>query len=224
MQLHLVALLVGELLSLCVGIALLAIGFADMENDDYGLVLGFVGVFNGLALIACFAMYAIMLAKKQVFPKVVIGYSIGLCIICLQSIFVWSGFQTSLFANYTSKIFDIDKAVGKQLAECTTTSLCLDFQSGSFSLIDTLIADGEKEQDYSLEKAGAAVAITALLIQAIVIASAFVLLRKHAQSNLAGLNVSERESPTNLSAPDPTNNGYSPAPDRGPDKTLLANL
>lgn len=210
MKAHLVALLVGELLSVVFGVALFGVGLADITNDTYGLILAFVGIFNGLALIACFVTYAIMLRKKRLFPRIIIGYSVGLCVVCLQSMFVWAGFQTKLFENYTEHIFQLAVAGGEQIQTCS--SRCLDFKSGSTDLFETLLA--ANTQDYELEKAGAAICVLAMISQAVVIVAAFTELQSTAGS--------EEDSETDFSIDDAA--GYAPAPDGDTGKALSANL
>ena len=177
MKVHLLGLLVGELLSLLLGVALFGIGIADIVNDNYGVILGFVGIFNGVAMMVCFSLYAYMLKKQLMFPKVLIGFSAGLAVVCLQSLFVWSGFQTTLFANYTEKIFELDAAAAGETSQCY--AFCTDFKSGSFDLMDTILAD--TTQDFDLEQAGAIISILALLAQVVVVACCFIMMSAEAK-------------------------------------------
>lgn len=212
MQAHLMMLVVAEVLSAVLGITLMAIGIADMIDDSYGLVLGFVGLFNGLALLVCFCVYAFMLRKKMVFPKVLIGFSMGLAVICLQSVFVWAGFQTTLFENYTEKIFELDASLAEKTSGCM--DICVDFRSGSFSLIDTLL--GDNTQDYGLEKAGAGVSVVALIAQVVIVAAAFLMMRAQ-EEDASGSTKATVEGLDESS-------GYAPAPSDGNDRNLLANF
>jgi hypothetical protein len=215
MHAHLVTLLAAQVVSAVLGLVLLGIGIADVADDTYGLVLGFVGIFNGIALLACFVVYVFMVRKQMVFPKVLIGFSAGLSIVCLQSMFVWAGFQTTLFENYTQKIFELDKALALKVSTCQ--GYCVDFKSGSFDLMDTVLAGAT--QDHSLEKAGTAISVLAFLAQVVIGIASFLILQaqKQGAASSNALGGDEGADRGSLDA-------YTPAPAADRERSLLANL
>ena len=215
MKIHLLLLLVGEFLSLLFGIALIIVGGMDIDDDLYGTILGFVGIFNGFALVACFATYALMLVKKSVFPTVLLGYSCGLSLICLQSIFVWSAMQQNLFENYTETIFQMDAANANKLAECT--DMCTDFRVGKTDFFTVLVDDNT--QDTTLEEAGAVLSVLGLLAQVMIIASSFIMLRAQQEETIQGGGLGSAGSPTSAQS-----EGYTAAPSGDRERSLLANL
>ncbi len=214
MHARLVTLLAAEVASAVLGLTLLGIGIADVVDDSYGLVLGFVGIFNGIALLACFAVYVHMVRKKMVFPKVLIGFSVGLSVVCLQSMFVWAGFQTTLFENYTEKIFELDKSLALKVSTCA--GYCVDFKSGSFDLMNYVLEGAT--QDHSLERAGTAISVLAMLAQAVICATSLLILQAQKQG----------EASSNLGGDDGADGGmqdaYTPAPAVDREQSLLANL
>lgn len=155
----------AQFASLIFGITIFCLGCADISFDTYGLILGFVGIFSGLSLIAIFVFYALMLSQKQFFPEVLQGLSIGGIILCLQSFFIWAGFESELFENYTQVIFELDVQAGKQISSCDN-SVCT--ESSLFDLLLDSIT-----QDYTLEKYGAALTFFALLAQVTILALSF---------------------------------------------------
>ena len=217
---HLVGLLVGEILSVLLGFTEIILGIVDITNDSYGLVLGFVGIFNGLALIACFLLYVVMLRKKMVFPKILIGFSIGLSVICLQSLFVWAGFQTKLFENYTQKVFELDASMAGQLSQCQ--GYCVDYKTGSVDLMDYLLTS--TTQDYGLERAGAAISVVALIVQILIIACSFLLWQAQ-QMGVGGPGAPTAKAATDGFDESEGLDTYAPAPENSSnDRSLLANF